>query len=333
MARVKLTRQQLDEYFDRLCVPPSARNYDISLASDASKLDFLQLVQRHQLAKVPWENLTLHYSWHGLINVSVPHLFTKITQNTGRGGYCMEANYLFHVVLYSLGFDTHMLGARICRGHGYGGWTHNVNVVTIGTQRYLLDGGYGPRGPSWAMPLEHETVSEQIYPAQAKLVYDRIPENLDSSQRLWIYHYRKNPQDQWTPQYCFAELEFIPADIEAMNFEPSLNRRTFFTHKIVAARFTTDEDDDMGTFPKTPGQEVVGEEVNGSVTLDHDVLRWRKRGGEKVEIRLRSERERVRALEQYFGIVLSADEQQAIMGTAAQIGGGTVGLEETEDSV
>ncbi|KAF2108875.1 hypothetical protein BDV96DRAFT_616143 [Lophiotrema nucula] len=331
MTREKLTRQQLEEYFDRLCVPQSVRKYDVSLASDASKMAFLQLLQKHQLAKIPWENLTQHYSWHGLICVSVPHLFTKITQNTGRGGYCMEANYLFHVVLYSLGFDTNMLGARIYRGSGYGGWTHNVNVVRFGTQRYLLDGGYGPRGPVRPIPLEHETESGQILPAQSKLVYGRISDNLDSSQRLWIYHYRKTPQAQWTPQYCFSDLEFIPADIEAMNFEPSLNRRTFFTHKVVVSRFTTDGENDTGISPRSPGRDAVGEEVNGSLTIDHDVLRWRKRGGEKVEIRLRSEQERVLALEQYFGIVLSAGEQREIMGTAAQIGSGTVGLEESDD--
>lgn len=328
MARAKLTHQQLEVYFDRLCVPQFARTFDVSLDSDASKLAFLQLMQTHQLAKVPWENLTQHYSWHGLINVAVPHLFAKITQNPGRGGYCMEANYLFYVVLYSLGFDTHMLGARIYRGSHYGGWTHNVTVVRIAGQRYLLDGGYGPRGPVRPMPLEHDKISDQIVPAQVKLSYGPIPDNLDPSQRLWIYHYRKDPQTRWTPQYCVTDLEFTPADIEAMNFEPSLNRRTFFTHKVVIARFTTEAEKDLETYPRSSGRDEVGEGINGSLTIDHDVLRWRRRGGEKLEIRLESEQERVLALEQYFGIILSVDEQRAIMGTAAQIGGGTVGLEE-----
>ncbi len=326
MTREKLTRQQLEKYFDRLCIPQSDRNYDVSLASDASKLAFLQLLQKHQLVKVPWENLSQHYSWHGMIRISVPHLFEKITQNAGRGGYCMEANYLFHIVLYSLGFDTHMVGSRIYRGTGYGGWTHVVNVVKIGAQRYFVDGGYGPRGPLQPMLFDHEAESVHVAPAQSKLVYGSISENLDSSQRMWTYHYRKNSEAQWTPQYCFTELEFIPADIEAMNFEPSLNRRTFFTHMVVAARFTTDAENDTEISPKFTGQEAVGEAINGSVTINHDVLIRRKRGEEKIEIRFKTEQERVRALEQYFGIVLSADEQQAIMGTAAQISSSSVGL-------
>ena len=327
MTREKLTRQQLTEYFDRLSVLQSERKFDVSLDSDAAKLSFLQLLQRHQLVKVPWENLTQHYSWHGLVCVSIPHIFNKIVHNPGRGGYCMEANYLFHIFLYSLGFDTHMLGARIFRGSHYGGWTHNVNVVKIAGQRYLLDGGYGPRGPTTPLSLEHGTESVQIFPAQGKLTYGPISDNLDSSQRLWIYHYRKSPQAEWTPQYCFSDLEFTPADIEAMNFEPSSNRRTFFTHKVVAARFITDGEVNTGISPSSSGQGAVGQDINGSVTIDHDVLRWRGRNGEKVEKRLATEKERILAIEQYFGIVLDEVEQRAIMGTGAQIGGGTVGLE------
>jgi arylamine N-acetyltransferase len=327
MTRAKLTRLQLEDYFDRLCVPQSERRFDVSLDSDVTKLEFLQLLQTHQLVKVPWENLTQHYSWHGLICVSIPHLFAKIIHSPGRGGYCMEANYLFHIFLYSLGFDTHMLGARIFRGSLYGGWTHNVNVVRISGQRYLLDGGYGPRGPIKPFPLQHGTEAVQIFPAQGKLTYDPIPDNLDSSQRLWIYHYRKNPQTEWTPQYCFSDLEFTPADIEAMNFEPSSNRRTFFTHKVVAARFITDGENDAGLSARFSGQDTVGPEINGSLTIDHDVLRLRGRNGKKHEKKLGTEEERILAIEQYFGILLDEAEQQAITGTAAQIGGGTVGLE------
>jgi hypothetical protein len=38
MTGEKLARQQLEGFFDRLCVPQSARKFDVSLDSDLSKL-------------------------------------------------------------------------------------------------------------------------------------------------------------------------------------------------------------------------------------------------------------------------------------------------------
>lgn len=119
-------KEELDLYFDRVCVPKSRRIYDVSSISDEDRLSFLNLLQKHHLVKVPWENLTQHYSWHTTINVKPKHLFKKIVSNPGTGGYCMEVNYFFHLILYSLGFVVYMSGSRIYHQHTgfYGGWTH-----------------------------------------------------------------------------------------------------------------------------------------------------------------------------------------------------------------
>ncbi|KAF2123608.1 hypothetical protein P153DRAFT_303591 [Dothidotthia symphoricarpi CBS 119687] len=89
---------------------------------------------------------------------------SKVRKETGRGGQYIEENYLFHVVLYSAGFDTHTPGARIYRASHYGGWTHNVRIAI---QQYLPDGGYEPRDPVRPISLEHETEPVQIFPTQA----------------------------------------------------------------------------------------------------------------------------------------------------------------------
>ena len=143
--RHTFNNKELEVYFDRICMPEHKRIYDIQGLSNDDKLNFLELLQKHQLCKVPWENLTQHYSWHKVINVKPKHLFRKIVRQPGRGGYCMEANFFFHTVLLSLGFDVYMCGSRIYKPakKGYGGWTHVVNLVTIAGIKYLLDGGFG----------------------------------------------------------------------------------------------------------------------------------------------------------------------------------------------
>ena len=66
--RVTFTREEIDGYFDRVCMPNDKRTYDVSSLHDDEKLAFLNLLQKHHLVKVPWENLVQHYSWHGMLN-------------------------------------------------------------------------------------------------------------------------------------------------------------------------------------------------------------------------------------------------------------------------
>ena len=155
--RHSYSRDELDGYFDRICMPKSRRVYDVRSLSDNEQLDFLKLLQKHHLVKVPWENLTQHYSWHRVVNVMPKHLYRKIVNDPGRGGYCMEVNYFYHLILFSLQFDVYMVGSRIYRSNigRYGGWTHVVNLVTIAGKRYLLDGGFGGQGPSGPVLVEH----------------------------------------------------------------------------------------------------------------------------------------------------------------------------------
>lgn len=55
---------ELERYYDRISISKPERVYDVSTLSDDNKLSYLNLLQKHQLVKVPWENLTQHYSWY-----------------------------------------------------------------------------------------------------------------------------------------------------------------------------------------------------------------------------------------------------------------------------
>lgn len=326
--RHTFSHEELQLYFSRICLPEAKRVYDVRTLENEEKLAFLWLLQKHHLVKCPWENLTQHYSWHRTVTVRPSLLFDKIVRQPGRGGYCMEVNYFFHLILVSIGFDVYLSGSRIFKVDHYGGWTHCVNLVTVGGVRHLLDGGFGGQGPPRPLKLEHGSVAPQIAPAQMRLLHQSIPQFLNPHQRVWIYEYRYNDRSEWSPMYCFTDTEFTPDDIESMNFAPSTSRHTFFTHKVVASRFTTDREEDLGELPGTPTEASLGGEIDGSITINHDNLKWRRRGVKVVHYTFKTDDDRVRALKKYFGITLADEDREAIMNTMAMIGVKAMGVDD-----
>ena len=154
-------------------------------------------------------------------------------------------------------------------------------------------------------------------------MYESIPNNLNRLQKVWIFQHRYDENSPWVPMYCFVDLEFTPEDIHSMNFQPWLDKTTIFTQKAVAVRFTTEKEVESEGGPGSPDEDALGREIDGSMTLDHNVLKWRRHGKKAVELSLKTEQERVTALQKYFGIILSDEDREAIINTAAMIGART----------
>lgn len=113
--RKTYTASQIQQYYETVRLPQSHRNISVpEIANTSDGLKFLALLQKHQLAYVPFENLELHYSSHHTITLDPEHLFHKIVErDAGRGGYCMENSNLFGTMLRSLGFDVKAIGAKV----------------------------------------------------------------------------------------------------------------------------------------------------------------------------------------------------------------------------
>ncbi len=112
------TDDQLARYFDRI----NYRCDNVRQHAAEDPLACLTALQAHQMAHVPFESLSLHYSRHRVLSLDPEELFTKIVER-GRGGYCMEVNTFFAAVLRSLGFRLFSAGGRVRQqGGGYKGW-------------------------------------------------------------------------------------------------------------------------------------------------------------------------------------------------------------------
>ena len=91
-----------------------------------------------------------------------------------------------------------------------------VNLVTLSSQRYLVDVGMNARGPIVPLPLIPDTCAVSISPRQARLLHSSIPDHTTSHALnvMWRLGIRFHEGCQWTPTYAFSEIEFLPVDFE-----------------------------------------------------------------------------------------------------------------------
>ena len=298
------TKEQISKHLNHISFHDSSRTL---LHQDT--LISLTSLQTYQLATVPFENISLHYSPSHEISLDPEHLYRKIVTH-GHGGYCMENNLFFGTVLRTLGYKLHSVGARVnesVSGSGstdYMGWGHMVNIVTLDDgKKYMVDVGYGGSGPIRPMLLDSEnSLGPGIAPGESRLILENIPQNSDPSQKMWIYQHRNNSQSAWMPQYCFTELEFLPRDYEVMNFWTSQSPKSWFTQRVVALKMIVE----------------AGEIVGYVSLLDKEIKR--KVGGKTELLRTcKGEAERVDALERWFGVKLTEEERDGIVGTATEL--------------
>ncbi|KAL8710766.1 MAG: hypothetical protein Q9220_004784 [cf. Caloplaca sp. 1 TL-2023] len=305
-SRPSYTPSQLSTYLSLLSLPPST-------LSNPSLPHLSHLLTSH-LCTFPFENLSLHYSPTHTISLSPSSLWTNfIEQRRGRGGYCMENNTFFSAVLRGMGYTVTSVGGRVSEsvnggdGRRYGGWSHMVNIVTLQDgKRYMVDVGFGGNGATTPLLLKENVVTERIAPSQSRLIKSALPQHTDQeNQRMWIYQVRPSPGEEWVPQYCFSETEFLPADYEVMNFWASQNPQSVFRRGILMAKMVMDGNG----------------KIVGQMTMRDGEARYR-RGNEVVQtVVCRSEEERVRLLKDWFGITLTEEERRGIGGLVTELKG------------
>ena len=149
-----------------------------------------------------------------------------------------------------------------------------------------------------------ETVS--VAPRKIRLQYKPIPEHSqeeeEDMQKMWCFDVcyaptGDNSADKWIPTYCFTMTEFLPQDYEMMSWFTSTNVRCFFSRSILCTRMIMDEDK---------------EEIIGDVSLFNDAIRRTVGGKREVVKTLTTEKERVAALKEFFGISLTAEQEAGI---------------------
>lgn len=247
----------------------------------------------------------------------------------------MQNNSFFGTVLRSLGFQVTSVGARVSTDFTsetprYTGWSHQVNLVTIGDSKFLVDVGFGSDGPTFAVPLvegytRYLTGREDQPVTSACLTREGINQTgtntrtytdtsvdtaaaKDPSQQLWIYKVRYDHQgvetSRFKPKYCFTELEFLPQDFAVMNHYVSTSRTSMFVNTLLCMKLLPDE---------------KYSEIIGDITLWGSEIKEREWGLSRSMMEIKSERDRVEALEKCMGVKLLDEEVNGIRGLPTEI--------------
>lgn len=326
MALPTYTAEECKQVYDRLQLPDHHRHEPGKLSRKMARdpdtgLSYLTALQQASILHIPFENLELHYSAHNTISIEPSVIFAKIvTQNTGRGGYCMENNMLFATFLRSLGFNIYMTGGKVSdasqptsgarhEGVGFTGYGHQVTIVTIEGRRYLVDVGFGNGGPTAPMLLKSGVEMERLPLGQkARMVFAPRPgaENAEAA-KMWIYE-RMTPGKEdggWLPVYCFPDsLEFEMADLGVMNHFTSTSRTSFFTYSVICSKFIADEKNG---------------EIVGHITLFGGKIKVEKRGEKETVAELGTESERIKSLEEWLDVRLSGVQRKGINGMVSAL--------------
>lgn len=184
-----------------------------------------------------------------------------------------------------------------------------LNLVRLSGQLYVVDVGMGAMGPLIPYPLKDGLEMVSVAPRKIRLQYRTIPEHasLDESQaqKLWCYDVCHKPasptsssvEDKWIPTYAFTETEFLPQDYEMMSWFTSTSKKSFFTYCVLTTKLLMDEG---------------GENIVGDRTLFGNGIRETIGGKREVVRDLKTEQERIEALEQLFRIQLTDEERAGI---------------------
>jgi len=171
------------EYLERIGVG------GLPLTADFASLELLQC--NHLLA-VPFENLDIH--WKRPIELDTKRFYSKIVEQK-RGGFCYELNGLFNELLRDLGFRTRLVSGRVFNGTEHGPeFDHAAIVVTIGSDEYLTDVGFGS---FTATPLRLAVDAEQD-DANGKFVIRKFDDSYLEVARL--------DSGIWRSEYIFRDL-------------------------------------------------------------------------------------------------------------------------------
>ncbi|KAH6889877.1 hypothetical protein B0T10DRAFT_42122 [Thelonectria olida] len=307
------SQEQLQLFLAHIGLPEHLRHESPSLA-------LLNALHVHTLSTLPYENLSIHYNASHQIDLDPQHLFRKVvTENRGRGGFCMEIAILYNHILRAIGFDAYTAGVRT-RGRlegvpqgDYPGWNHIINIVTFPDgSKYHDDVAFGGDGALFPMPLIDGLVHDNLGTQQIRLVRDWIPQQVHRAEesKLWIYQYRNNLDREWNSFYSFPGIEFYALDWGVVNFWIGAHPDSHQRVNVLVIKFL-----------RRPKQDVDGleYEIYGKRMLVNGVVKENLGGKTHIVTELKSEAERLAALEGYFSIGLSQEEGEGIIGYKSEL--------------
>lgn len=156
--------------------------------------------------------------------LDLPSLHDRIVVRK-RGGYCFEQNGLACEVLEELGFSVTLMMARVLlRNPVHPGLTHRFTMVNIGTERYIVDVGFGPLGPTVPVNTSLHAPVDSDHPFRVVSFHDG---------EFTLVTHRQGAD---VPLYRFEYCRYGSSDCELGHFYSHRHPDANFVNNLVACR-------------------------------------------------------------------------------------------------
>jgi N-hydroxyarylamine O-acetyltransferase len=209
----------MNELLDRLQLDTYLRRVHLERTPNTD-LGGLRELHHAQFFTIPFENFDV-LAGRG-VDLDPDIVFDKLVGNR-RGGYCFELNGLMLRVLRTLGFDARPLLARVHLNDPPSSRTHQLNLVRLGHDDWLMDVGFGAGGPRAPLPLREGSTDCGVAAFELR------------RQEPWGWMLRTSDAGRWKPSYSFDLSLVTQADIELGNHYTSTSPKTHFTRLATAS--------------------------------------------------------------------------------------------------
>lgn len=242
--------EQLDQDQQRLYL----EHIGVEKSKDAN-LEFLTKLQQAHLLTIPFEDLAIHiprdYKGDDIpfrqgpgVKTSINDTFDKIVlKKEGRGGYCFEVNQLFAALLRSLEFKVVSVAGRVYahmgsdpkeKGYAWGSASHQVSLVHLETEVYMVDVGFGMGNIAQPLPLKDGTYPGFMEGEKHRLTKCLLPGVTEYvAPQGWMLEHNMG---YWSPMYHFVEMAIDAVEIASKSYAVMCMRGSLFTEYVVATK-------------------------------------------------------------------------------------------------
>lgn len=183
-----------------------------------------QLIQNF-LQQYTFNNIDILLTDRKILNLDKESLVDKLITRR-RGGYCFENNqYLFNL-LKDKGYDVNRYLGRVVYGGGNDvPRTHQMSVVNLGEEKFLVDVGFGPYTPGVCVPFSGSLV-RAFNGNQYRLV------KLDDHN----YQLETLRDTDFFSLYQFDLATYVGADFKISNYYTNTHNDSKFTSSLTLSQ-------------------------------------------------------------------------------------------------
>ena len=181
-----------------------------------------------------------------------------------------------------------------------------MNLVTLADgSRYMVDVSFGGDGATQPLSLVPEQAVQNLGSQEIRLAWDVLPEQVSSRTKHWIYQYRNGPNLDWNSYYAFTEHEWLERDFEGPNFYVNTHPDSFQRHGQLVVKFLRE------------GDRIVGKRMLAGAVIKENL------GGRTQVLQVcHTEEERIKALKDHLGLLLTPEEIAGIKGYETELRNG-----------